>query len=341
MKFKLLNETFENLAKEKYDFDSLFSMKELRIKYTEFTKTIMGRRAIFGIPSIDYALYGGVKPSYVVGIVGETDIGKTTLAQHLSYHNSKALKDLIILLSSQETPTFDIYERTLQTQYNISSIEAEQAFQQDKQLTKDAVALDSMYDNLYTVVKRTSARDLYYYCLAIKKLTGKDVGCLIVDWLGMMSHLEARGEYDRITENMMDLEEIALHLGVPTFIFLQISKQEGKSGSDIGLHSAKGPGIIEHLSKIFITINFFSKANIEVFKDFPDIQKLWDKDIINVLKFTVKKKKYGRSKPQVLVLQNKKSLELCEFNPEYNYHTQFINKIKDSKIGKELFDAPF
>lgn len=342
MKFDKLNEVFNKVKLEQQDFDSLFSFREMRENYEDYSKIIKGRKAVFAIPTIDFALYGGVKPCYVAGIVGETDIGKTTLAQHLTYHNGPHLKDCITLLSSQETAAFDLYERAVQTHYNVSSIEVEQAFQENKQLSRDARALDKRFGNVYSIVKRCSVRDLYYYKLAVEHITQKPVGCLIIDWLGMVPHNDYKNEFDIITNNMLEFNELALHCKIPIFIFLQINKAEGKGGKDLSLHSAKGPSIIEQVSKIFVTINKFDRNVAQEQGMHIDILKAWDAKLINVLNFAVKKKKYGLDKPTACVLQNKKSLELVEYHPKFNYHIEFMKKLKKSKEGANLFEAdPF
>ena len=338
MNFEKLNQVFNKVKLNIEDFDTLFSFKELRENYIEHVKDIHGRRAKFGIPSIDYALYGGVKPGYIAGIVGETDIGKTIAAQHISFCNAKAMPDLITLFSSQETPAFDLYERAMQTHFDESSIEVEQGFQQNKFILKESESLNKTYENLYSIVKRASITDLYYYILAVEHITRKHVGTLIIDWLGMVPHKDYRNSFDRIENNMLELDEVCLHHKIPAFLLLQINKAEGRGEKETGLHSAKGPSIIEQVCKIFITINNFP---VSLKSDLPeDIQKAWDNNLIKVLKFSVKKKKYGLSKPEVVVLQNKKSLELVEYNPNYSYHIEFMNKLKQSREHKDLFEEP-
>jgi replicative DNA helicase len=316
---------------DKEEYDCVFNPKEMRESYDTYQRITGGRKARFNIPSIDYALYGGARPGQVVVINGDTNVGKTAVAQHVAKGNCETQLDRAAGVASLETTDYEHYERYIQAEYGISTYEVEGAFQKNnKDLLREWQAFEEKYANLYTIVKRLDINEILPYMYVIEKLSGMKLSCMIIDWLGQMTNEKFFKEYDRISENMYSFKAISLHTRVPFFIFSQtdrVSKKEGITG----LYSSKGSGAIEDIANIFLSLSIITPE--EAAKKsiiYPaDIQAAIEENKIYVMRAKLEKKKQG-SLTEAMLLVNKKTTRIAEYHPRYSYHHDFMKQVSAS-----------
>src|SRR4030095_14898833 len=242
--------------------EKVFNYPQMFESYEKYIDNIERKKVRLGMKRLD-DLLGGIRPSQLVTIIGATNVGKTTIAMHLCYHNSIALKDKCIIMFNLEIDENEILERTLCTEFGLTSYEVENAFiNKDKILLEKFKVIGEKYNNFISVIGRVDVQDIIPYTKAIEETLNKPVGLIVIDYLGLIKNKLFREEYARVSDNIQKLKEIALHLRIPVINISQTSRADVKNNSKgLNLYSAKSSGEVENLSQIVIVINKFTEKD--------------------------------------------------------------------------------
>jgi replicative DNA helicase len=309
------------------NFGKIYTVAEMeQIYMDEYIPKMKSSKIGTGIKKLDDAL-GLIRPGQVVTIIAKTNIGKTAIMLHIARHNAKQITDRINPIFECELPTHELFERLVQMEHDATTRQVEEAYEKKSganftnfQKTKFVLP------NLIGIIQRVAIEDVLPFCLACKELSGKELGFIGIDYLGLVKTKLNLSEYDRVTYVMTTLREIALHLDVPIINLSQPSRQDIKNSTEIGLHSGKSSGEVENSSQIVITLNRVDNTNIDkqdtlIISDW--LRVLISKEIVYLIKAKIEKKKQGKYETAYL-LYDTKSTVIQEYDPEFNPYTEIL-----------------
>lgn len=312
-------------------FEKVFDYSQMFESYEQYAENIQGRKVKLGMPGLD-KLLGMIRPSQLVTIIGSTNVGKTTIAMHMCYHNSKALKDKLIIMFNLEIDENEILERTLCTEFDITSSEVENAFiKKDSDTLTKFKKIEDKFRNYISVIGRVDIHDIIPYTKAIEEYYDKDTGLIVVDYLGLVKNKNFKEEYSRVSDNIQKLKEIALHLQIPVIDISQTSRADVKNNKNgLNLYSAKSSGEVENSSQIVIVINKFTtieKLEKAVPKIPESIIDLIKNEKIYLLEAKIEKKKQGSFGKCYLVQErrNLRIFDMDEYIQKYDNPLKFTN----------------
>jgi len=209
-------------------YERVYDPAQMHLSYAEYVKNMQGRKVSLGIPSFDKAL-GMIRPSQVVTIIGATNVGKTTIAMNIGIANANVAKNKLVAFFNLEIDQNEIYERLLQMEYDLFTYEAENAFKHnDTNLLNKFNSLQTKYPNFISIIGRVEVDDIMPYVKAIEESYHKEVGLIIVDYLGLLKNKRFTEEYARVSDNIMKLKEINLSLNIPVIDLSQTSRLDVK-----------------------------------------------------------------------------------------------------------------
>ena len=221
-KLERLIEKYRNVK-----IESVYFFSEISKSYKEYAQFVFNNRIYFGFERLDKML-NGITPGEVCYIIASTNVGKTQIAFHILDHNHKN-KNICIPFFSLENSEFQIYERIIQFKTGISTYEIEKRYAQEEPefITKcDNIAND--YDNIINIVDRVRLEDLMPYLQAIRELTGKPIGVVLIDYAQLIKTTQ-QNEYMRMSEVSQIIKEVSLKLKVPIIVLSQVSRFESKA----------------------------------------------------------------------------------------------------------------
>jgi replicative DNA helicase len=301
----------QNMAK-------IYTMADLENHYqSDYIPKMDSRKMSLASPTID-ALIGFTRPSQVVTFISPTNVGKTALLTNIAKANSDKMQDYIIPLFECEESAAGMYERFVQLENDVYTSDVEKAYKEKTADLKDFSETKFKLPNIITIIHRINIEDIVPYCLACKELSGKDIGFIGVDYLGLVKTAKLMSEYDRTTYVMTKLKEIAQSLDVPVINFAQPSRQDIKEVKELNLYSAKSSGEVENSSQIVITLQRIDENNIDkqgqglIITDW--LRELIAEEKVYLLKAKIEKKKQGKY-GSVYLLFNTRSTLITEYDP--------------------------
>lgn len=200
-------------------------------------------------PVVD-ATEGGFRLGHVLGMVAGSGVGKTTLGLNFAvwFTEYNVNSDYVHLIVSLEQPEREIADRWRL----MSSVLKQQA---------PNVDWDSMLfilDNYNTdgTHRNLGWDDIEHHILEIQKVTGKKVGAVIVDHIGLVKQGKGIGEYDGLNGNAKRMKSVAVRTN--TFMIVQSQTSRGKGGSgdvDLDIDAAFGASNFEWNADFILTVH--------------------------------------------------------------------------------------
>lgn len=306
-----LNE-FKNI-----ELGRIFNYAQMEEGYSDYAKHIQGRKASTGVASFDKYL-GGVRPNQIVTYIGGTNIGKTALIMNNIRCNVDRFQDGLIILIEGEVDENEIFERSIQMEYDLYTYEVEQAYlKDDKQLINEFKKIAKKFANVVCIIKRIHVDHIPMYVKAIEKFYSKPCRLLGIDYVGLLQN-DYKDEYAMITYSMKKLKEINQGLQIPIINLSQTSRFDVKGeNKKIGLYGGKGSGEVENSSQIVIALNRVTElpADQMITSDIMDmcIEKPDKKPTHYLVEAKIEKKKQGDYHTTYLLF-NKKNLLMTDLD---------------------------
>lgn len=298
------------LAKHKtFKFETVFTKKRLFNAYEKYAANITDKKIFLGFESIDKGMQG-LRPSEVMTIVAETNVGKSAFAMNVMYNVTKKSNGLVILFSL-EMSEIDIFERYIQMEFDLTTYEVENIFVRNDEINKEKILERiAKHQNIISVVKRISIDELISYVKAIEEIQKKECSLIILDHLGLLKNEKFREPTQRTDDNMSRMRETALHLKIPIMLLSQTSRADTKK-NELDLHSGKHSGAIEDSSQVYFTLEKYKEIDVTKY-DYNIIQLATNKKI-DILKLTPHKKKRGNYESIDLIF-NRTNLRMNEYS---------------------------
>lgn len=227
--------TFEEKPQESDDLSS--SVEDILARSS--TEALAGTR--FPCNPIVDGTHAGFKLGQVFGLVGGSGIGKTTFALNLFRWFVEQNPDYTHFFVSLEQPVEEISERWVK-------------------MCGDNTRLHSKVQVLGNYDKKGVYRDLSLseiktYILAFQEKTGKKVGCVVLDHIGVLKMNSKNGETEGLREVCKSLKSFAIETN--TFFVVQSQTSREKSGGgdlELSIDAAFGTAAFEHYCDFVVTI---------------------------------------------------------------------------------------
>lgn len=210
----------------------------------------------FGIESLDKYL-GGVDCGELITIGGYTSQGKTMMAIQMAINFAEQGKR-ILYCTSEMTP-IETARRILsnQTHINIMDFRKGNLSENDrKKIGQASEVLGKSWDIIIKTVLYTS--DVQHYAKKFKP----DI--IFVDHLQNMSRIGNYSDYQRVTQNIADLQSLALNTKVPIFVLSQLKRRKEEGLSAPHLSDLRDSGAIEEKSNMVLFVYWKERLNDEV-----------------------------------------------------------------------------
>lgn len=255
-KNKILNEIKAQLGGQVIDFSPL---RELVLSYDENIKdegTIDnhinslieikegGDTFEIGYPSIDNAI-GGFRKGELCLIMGRTTTGKTWILLNILKHIALMPEENIGLFSL-EMPGCSIMERLLQLYFMKSREEISKDF-----LVQPNLEMQTFRDGFSQVKIFTQ---IYSPQEIRRKIKTLKLRVILIDFLGMLKTGRFYSSYERTTEIVTELKQIAKEEGVLIILAHQLSRQAEDGAIPVKLNHARDSGVCEELSDFVLGI---------------------------------------------------------------------------------------
>lgn len=157
----------------------------------------------------------GFRLSEVMGFVGGSGNGKTTCSMNFFKWFAEENPEYIHVFASLEMPDVEIAERW-------ANMVQGDDYLNDKVHILGNYNEDGTYRNL-------ALKDIQEYIIGLEKTTGKKVGCVIIDHIGVLKQEKSRGgEYDGLVGVCMGLKSFAI--ATNTFLIIQSQTSRAKNG---------------------------------------------------------------------------------------------------------------
>jgi replicative DNA helicase len=285
--------------------------------YSEYAKHIHGRKASTGIASFDKHL-GGVRPNQIVTYIGGTNVGKTAIIMNNIRSNVDRFSDGLIILIEGEVDENEIFERSIQMEYDLYTYEVENAYlKNDTKLITEFKKIAKRFANVVCIIKRIHVDQIPMYVKAIEKFYNKPCRLLGIDYVGLLQN-DYRDEYAMITYSMKKLKEINQGLQIPIINLSQTSRFDIKGeNKKIGLYAGKGSGEVENSSQVVIALNRVTElpADQRITQDIMDkcLEQPNKKPSHYLVEAKIEKKKQGDYHTTYLLF-NKKNLLMTDLD---------------------------
>ena len=295
------------LKYENIRFDTLFGIDEMFDSFCLYAGDLKGKIIPFGFPSLDDALCGGMRPNELTTIIASTNVGKTSIALNVM-RNASALTNRLILYFSLELSDVDFLEILIKMEHNLFTGEIEDKFA--KYELGSFEKMKEKYSNIKAVVKRINIDEIIPYVKAIEEINENETALVVVDYTQLILNNRYHDAYNKATDTMQKLKEIALHLRVPVLVLSQVNRQSAMNEKGLDMHSGKDSGAIEMSSQILLALERIKEIPIgEINK--KTLAK-YEANEIDLLRLKVLKKKRG-SYDNIKIVFDRKSLVMKEY----------------------------
>lgn len=227
--------TFEEKPQESDDLSS--SVEDILARSS--TEALAGTR--FPCNPIVDGTNAGFKLGQVFGLVGGSGIGKTTFALNLFRWFVEQNPDYTHFFVSLEQPVEEISERWVKMCGNNTRLHSK-------------VQVLGNYDKK-GVYRDLSLSEIKAYILAFQEKTGKKVGCVVLDHIGVLKMNSKNGETEGLREVCKSLKSFAIETN--TFLVVQSQTSREKAGIgdlELSKDAAFGTAAFESYCDFLVTI---------------------------------------------------------------------------------------
>ena len=293
LKKQIVSKIAENKKYKDINLGRIYTYSDMIPVYRKYSENYSQYVLFFGLSSLD-TLLEGVRAGDVCTIISPTNTGKTALLLQMIKHQAKtnSFKNKLLLNFTLELSESDLCERLAQAELKLNSNEL-------TKLKKD--------DSNFNIIETIKMENVIPYCFGVKDIFKKEIGAVVIDYLQLIQSSKGN-EYERLSENMRKIKEIALSLNVPVILTSQISRSAFNSENGLSLTSGKGSGSIEESSQILLSLERLKENNQIDPKTLSEINE----GKYQLMRIKILKKKRGRY-GEVLLLFNNKNLTFSEY----------------------------
>lgn len=303
------------MSEKKYKIDTnhVYDFKRGLKKYDESCKNIRNTKFDLGFPTLQQNLRG-LRRAEVLSILAKPGIGKSILGFNFGYNFLRTSESGLLIVFSLEMAIEGLVERALQIELEQSGEAVENAFvKHDVTFIDKARAISSYNERLFFVSHSVDVYDIPEYVRYIKDITEKEVGIVMIDYVGIMPNRYHKKEYDRITDNMMRIYAYAKSLDVGIINISQIPREFQKMEQAVG----KGSGEVENSSDFGLHFSLVTSKNVWNDTERGMLHHVeTSKKPFSLMRIEPTKTRRGsrNSKKIVYVLFNHDTIRIFEFN---------------------------
>jgi replicative DNA helicase len=235
------------------DADNLLTPVDLSCLYAEHIKSLRSGGMKTGVTAIDSRIRCVAKGE-VLTILARPGCFKTALLQHMLLKFSNDNHNQVAVFFSLEMPGAGVYERFSQNILGLSGREIETRWKNSTMSVSELDRVNQAMSRVYTVLIRPTINQMKQYCRLIEKKSGKKVGLVGIDYLGLVSDA-GRNEYERASKIAVDTKSFAKSQGVPVVLLSQLNRTGGDGTQPVTLDMARGSGQIEEAADFVIGLS--------------------------------------------------------------------------------------
>ena len=233
---------------------SINSGLDLCASYFEHIESLKQGGMTTGISGVDEHIRC-VARGEVMTVIARPGCFKTALLQHMMLQYADKNKDNeVAVFFSLEMPLAGVYERFSQNTLLQSGAEIEKRWLMNTVNAKDVEEVNRRIEGIYVVATRPSIAQMSYLLKMVEKKSGKKVGFVGVDYLGLVE-TPGKSEYERASQVAVDMKVFAKNEGVPVVMLAQLNRTAGDGTTPVTLDMARGSGQIEEAADFVIGIN--------------------------------------------------------------------------------------
>lgn len=217
----------------------------------------------FGLGSLDHEIQEGLQRGVVTVIGAGTSMGKTALMAKMFYECAKrGNMSFFYTLEDQGRKVFDRVLAVHSGVYFRNTNKRKWSGSNHKYLSKGIAELKKTKE---LQVRAPKTRDLAQLKRLIRLHTKKHKAkVFFLDYIQKIQVKGTRGDYDRITAAMYDLQELANELNVAIVVGSQMNRGKEEDSKTGNISYLKGSGAIEEAAHVVLTI---TRDKNEVYED--------------------------------------------------------------------------
>jgi replicative DNA helicase len=229
----------------------IFNPYEQTDAYFEHVSAIEHNVLKTGINPIDDIIHG-VAPGQVLTFLGRAGCFKTSFLQYC-LHNYGKKSGKVSAMFSLEMPVASLVERNLQSMMGSSCMTVENHFANSSHAPETMKRYADEYKNFAVVDGRVSLDEIADYIRLInKKWSGSEVGCVGIDYMGLIESDGNDKEYEKISKIARELKHLAKEIHMPVVVLAQTNRTQADGTQEIYLHQGRGSGAIEEAADYII-----------------------------------------------------------------------------------------
>jgi len=200
----------------------------------------------FKIPKLNKYL-GGIDKGELITIGGFTSSGKSSLVVQLAIDFAGHSKKRVLYCSSEMTP-MELSRRILSNEMSKNIMEFRSGYFQEGEKEAMTKVAETIGDEWNLNIKKVATIE------DIRKYINKyDPEILFVDYLQNLDRRGARSDYERVSNNIKDLQGITLDKEIVTFVVSQLSRNKERIRPP-RMTDLRDSGRIEEVSNIVMLI---------------------------------------------------------------------------------------
>jgi replicative DNA helicase len=219
--------------------------------YFEHIQSIGQNVMHVGIKAIDDIIHG-VAPGQVLTFLGRAGCFKTSFLQYC-LHNYSKNSGKVAAMFSLEMPVASLVERNLQSMKGWTCTGVENHFIGNSNVPDTIEQYAEEYKNFAVVDGRVSLDEIPDYIRLInKKWNGTQVGCIGIDYMGLIESDENGKEYEKTSKIAREIKQVAKDIKMPIVVLTQTNRNATDGTQEIFLHHGRGSGAIEEAADFML-----------------------------------------------------------------------------------------
>jgi replicative DNA helicase len=225
--------------------EAVLSLTDMARIYSDHVSQLDKNRFMTGFEPLD-AVIKGISPGETLFIAAYSGLGKSALLHNIFLDSCRRTGNYHLLFSMEMQAT-RCFERTVQIALQRPTYHIESEFHHHNPEKRAATMLElgsANADKLLVCEQGgLTLEAVEHYTRMARSRYGK-ISAIGLDYLGLMSAPNTRGEYERISAVAEGAKHLAKRLNLPVVVLAQISREAAKGGA-VEMHSAKGSGAVE------------------------------------------------------------------------------------------------
>ncbi len=295
-------ETKENISV--INRNSFSNFEDRKKKYFAMIEDVKAKTIKTGYSLIDEKTRG-LRPGEVSLLTAITGIGKSAITQNIMMRYCEENPDKTALYFSLEMGETEVYEREIQISESVAGYEVEKL--------KETKGLN----NFITITEPVTAEMINSYIDKCNEYFN-ELGFIALDHSGL---IDGRGvdEYNKISNAMRLIKQIAMKHKIPVLVVSQINRQSALNRDErISLFSAKSSGELENSSSVVLSLEKITTKNCKLFgykEDVinPELITNYDNNKITLLCLSLLKNRRGGTAQSILEM-DRRTLKISESN---------------------------